>query len=115
MREAKVGGATLPAAEATRRPRGQAASPTAAVVGGTAGEPTSSAGAVAVPRPPAAEAELVVAPTVHPTGGPMEGGVEAKLSAGVSSDRWPVGRTSTCVRSATGAYESDNFRSTPIY
>ena len=115
MREAKAGGAILPGAEATRRPRVQAASPTAAAVSGTAGAPTSSAGAVAVPRPPAAEADLVVAITVHPTSGPTEGGVEAKLSAGVSSERRPVGRTSTCVRSAPGAYECDDFQSSPIY
>jgi len=82
MGEATVGGATLPTAEAARRPRGQTASPTAAVVGGAAGAPTSSAGASVVPRPPAAEAELVVAPTVHLTSGPMGGGVEAELSAG---------------------------------
>ena len=75
MGKATVGGDTLRTAEAARWPRGQTAMPTAAVVGGAAGASTSSAGASAVPRPPAAEAELVVSSTVHLTSGPMGGGV----------------------------------------
>jgi len=77
-----TGSAATDQAEASQMPRGADGRPTSAVVGGAAGAALYLGQTSAVPPPPAAQANLVVAPTVHLHSGPMGGGVEAELSAG---------------------------------
>jgi len=79
---AGAGGVSARQAETSRSLSGADGLPPPAVVGGASGVPPLSSNANAVPRPPAAEADLVFAPTVHLYSGPLWGGVEAELSAG---------------------------------
>ena len=77
-----TGSAATDQAEASQMPRGADGRPTSAVVGGAAGAALYLGQMSAVPPPPAAQANLVVAPTVHLHSGPMGGGVEDELWAG---------------------------------
>ena len=77
-----TGSAATDQSEAAQIPGGADGRPTSAVVDGAAGAPLYVSQTSAVQPPPAAQANLVVAPTVHLHSGPMGGGVEAELSAG---------------------------------